>query len=400
MTSQIFSHYELPILTYLAETQLSASHSLEHLQTVLAYAKDLQSIHGGSADCIVAAVLLHDLGRNDVALHGAASAAASSQMAVEILQRINFPSDQVNIVLQAIQEHDQPSLRPSTIEGRILKDADFLAGFGATGIIRSALWTGESGGNSDDLLIRLETKMAARIASLEFAESRYTAQQEYLYVRSFLDELRKPHRLRPMPTVPYVVIEGISGSGKSTQAQQLAELFRQNGHPAMLLHEPTDWFTSQKKSLPPEQADPISLLHLLLTDRMLNVHHTITSSLAKNIAVISSRSYLSTIVYQQNANYSSATIAILHRILPQPTHIILLDLPAEEALRRIERREHSTHPRQRGSNEYAEQLRVHRNRFLQLKSIFPQMVVVDTQNSSHKETHQQIWRMVQSDSSK
>lgn len=392
--STMFSIYEQPILAYLAAQPLSASHSLEHVQTVLTYAKDLQAIYGGNQDTIAAAVLLHDLGRNDTTLHGTASAGASVQMATTVLVEVAFPPSLLANTLQAIQEHDQPAIHPTTIEGRILKDADFLAGFGATGILRSALWTGESGGTIEDLLQRLETKMAARIASLEFAQSRYTAQQEYIFVRLFLDELRKPAGLRSMPTVPYIIIEGISGSGKSTQAQMLVDRFKQEKQKAVLLHEPTDWFTQQKQALSDSQRDPVTLLHLFLSDRLMNLRKEIATALAHGTAVVASRSYLSTMVYQQCSEYTPAMIAILHRMMPQPTYIFLLDLSPKEALRRIERREHGAQLRQRGAYEYADQLRVHRERFLQLKTLFPQMDVIDTHHASPKGTSDLIWQKI------
>src|SRR5690606_8106417 len=151
------------------------------------------------------AVLLHDLGRNDKRIHGAASAQRSADDALGLLESVGFPPELIPAVQQAIAEHDQPDLRPPTLEGRILKDADFLAGFGATGVIRAALWTGESGGTMDDLRERLETKMAARISSLEFEQSRQQAMHDYLFVRLFLEQLESDAPMVTLPSAPYIV---------------------------------------------------------------------------------------------------------------------------------------------------------------------------------------------------
>src|SRR5690606_16122227 len=147
------SEYEEPIRRHLARMDLSASHGEEnHLDRVLTFALALQSRYGGDVDVICAAVLLHDLGRSDPSLHGRASADLSVQRARDVLNLIGFPEAKVATTLQAIAEHDQPVVRPTTLEGRILKDADFLAGMGAMGVARSALWTGESGGSLADFL--------------------------------------------------------------------------------------------------------------------------------------------------------------------------------------------------------------------------------------------------------
>src|SRR5688572_30535404 len=235
-------NYESAIRAALRPYLGSGSHQIDHLNRVLSYAMRLRETYGGDADVLAAAALLHDLGRSDKTLQGTASAQKSVEIARGILEGVQFPAERIPPVLQAIGEHDQPSLRPSTLEGRILKDADFLAGFGAVGIARVAMWTGETGGTMDDLIHRLKNKMAARIASLEFEQSRYHALREYGFVRLYLDSLLSDAPMLPLPPAPYVVIEGISGSGKSTQADLLAAHYRQEGRDPVQLHEPTAWY--------------------------------------------------------------------------------------------------------------------------------------------------------------
>jgi dTMP kinase len=391
------SSFEYAIRSLLRDRLSSASHSIDHLDRVLSYALSLRETYGGDIDVITAAALLHDLGRNDKGLHGAVSAQRSADDALAILAQVGFPETIIPAVQQAIAEHDQPSLRPTTLEGRILKDADFLAGFGATGIARAALWTGESGGTMDDLKHRLETKMAARIASLEFEQSRYQATQDYLFVRLFLEQVESDAPMLPLPPAPYVVIEGISGSGKSTQAEMLATRYAQEGYEPVRVHEPTAWFKEMRNNLDARQRDRQTQLLLLLTDRYINVRFPIQDAQNESQPVISDRSYLSSMVYQGGSGWvSPANIAYLHTLVTQPTHLFLLDLPAEDALERIEAR--LERGGTRGDHETLEQLTVHRERYQALSEYFPQMVTIDA-SQPEDAIHEFIWNAVSSWSS-
>ncbi len=387
------SVYETPLRALLQDRLSSPSHSFEHLDRVLAYAHTLQATYGGDSDVLSAAALLHDLGRSDTTLKGADSAVRSVEIARGLLADVAFPADKVEPTLQAIGEHDQPELRPATLEGRILKDADFLAGFGATGIARVALWTGESDGTMADLEHRLGVKMAARIASLEFEQSRATAARDYVFVRLFLERLHAAPTMEAVPAQPYVVIEGISGSGKSTQSELLAKRFSADGVQSARLREPTPWYRQMKNSLSSDQRDRTAQLLLLLTDRYLNLRPEILAAQAAGKAVISDRSYLSSMVYQASDGWLSAeNIAYLHTLVPQPTHLFLLDLPADDAITRIEYRLNTTREA-RGDHETLEQLRVHRDKFLALRSFFPRMVGVDA-NQPPDALHEQIWSAI------
>ena len=387
---------EVRIRAELTKLRLSQSHTLEHLDRVLTFALDLQNIHGGDIDIVCASALLHDLGRSDTRYHGPESAALSAEKAHEILSTINFPPEKLPAVLQAISEHDQPEVRPTTLEGRLLKDADFLAGMGALGVARSALWTGESGGTLDDFLDRIVRKMQARIASLEFPESRYHAAGDYVFAALFAFKVKQPPSLEPLHAMPYIVFEGISGTGKTTQVDMLEERLSRSGISSLVVREPTPWFRQAKSSLTPRPPDKSAELALHLTDRFANLAAPIRDALAAYQPVISDRSYISSMVYQADVkDQSAADIAYMHRLLPQPTSIILLDVEPEVALARVDERTRLG-KNLRGVHETLEQFSTHRQRFLSLTSIFPFMHVLNAQVAPDL-LHDQIWQALLQD---
>lgn len=233
---------ELTLWKEIVGLNLSPSHDRWHVDRVLAFANQLQQIYGGDPEVLLAAVLMHDLGRSDRArAHQEDSRRASAEMASAILEAMNYPIHKRTHVLTAILEHDQPGIRPSSIEGRILKDADFLAGFGAWGILRIAMWSGESNRKIGTLVNRISEGMERRFENLEFPESAQVAQREMLFARLFLESLQKPALLLPEKRKGrYIVLEGISASGKDTQAEYLRQNLERAGFSVVQVKEPTD----------------------------------------------------------------------------------------------------------------------------------------------------------------
>jgi dTMP kinase len=188
--------------------------------------------------------------------------------------------------------------------------------------------------------------------------------------------------------MPYVVFEGISGAGKSTQVARLAARLDQ----PLVVQEPTPWFREVRRTLPETAVRDASELALLFADRTINVAPMVCEALDRGRAVISDRSFVSSAVYQANDDpYSAQDIVVLHARLPQPSTIIVLDLDAEVALQRIESRGIA-----RGRNETIELLSLHRQRFVSLTRIFPQLHILSAESGAD-ELHAQVWHAVMAD---
>ena len=99
----------------------------------------------------------------------------------------------------------------------------------------------------------------------------------------------------------YIVIEGIDGCGKTTQAEKLTEYFKKNKKEVWNIHEPTRQdaigevihkFLSKEIKLPPE-----SVQFLYTADRIYQQENLTIPLLKQGINVISQRCFWSSIPY-------------------------------------------------------------------------------------------------------
>ncbi len=135
----------------------------------------------------------------------------------------------------------------------------------------------------------------------------------------------------------FIVIEGIDGTGKSTQVRLLAEWFRSQGREVITSREPTDghWGKLARNSgnvrLSAEEE-----LELFLKDRAEHVEQLIQPSLAAGKVVILDRYYFSTMAYQGCRGFDPADIRRRNEAFaPMPDFLFILDLDVDAALGRI-----------------------------------------------------------------
>ena len=98
----------------------------------------------------------------------------------------------------------------------------------------------------------------------------------------------------------FIVIEGIDGTGKSTQSKRLAEWFRSRGREVVLSREPTDgpWGKKLRESATTGRLSAEEELECFLNDRREHVEMSIKPALAEGKVVILDRYYFSTMAYQ------------------------------------------------------------------------------------------------------
>lgn len=136
----------------------------------------------------------------------------------------------------------------------------------------------------------------------------------------------------------FIVIEGIDGTGKSTQAKRLGAWFESRGREVVLGREPTDgpWGRKLRESAATDRLAPEEELEYFLKDRRQHVDEVIAPSLAEGKVVILDRYYFSTMAYQGARGFDPVEIRSRNEAFaPVPDILLILDLDVDRALERI-----------------------------------------------------------------
>ena len=144
----------------------------------------------------------------------------------------------------------------------------------------------------------------------------------------------------------FLALEGIDGSGTTTQAQLLQEWLSGLGYPAILTREPSDGpigsllrnALSGRIRLPEAAGSapltPETVALLFAADRLDHHRSKIQPALDKGLWVISDR-YLDSSLAYQGALLSPDWVEAINRFAPPPDLTIYLDVDVDVALCRI-----------------------------------------------------------------
>ncbi|MCY4512092.1 MAG: dTMP kinase [Bdellovibrionales bacterium] len=142
----------------------------------------------------------------------------------------------------------------------------------------------------------------------------------------------------------FLAFEGIDGSGKTTLIQSLSKILKKQGIPLVITREPGGTEVGQeiralllKKRLNPPLPSVETLLYY--ADRKQNVDQVIQPALKEGKWVLSDRYWASTSAFQCGGRgESEALVNLLREKICgecQPDLWILLDLPVEQSLKRL-----------------------------------------------------------------
>jgi uncharacterized protein len=171
--------------------QQSVAHRMDHLDRVARNAKAILEFYPeADAEILYLAVLLHDVDQpfNDKANHVARSAA----LAERLLTEIAYDPARIARVLDVIREHSTEhisTVQPSTIEARILFDADKLDGLGAFGILRVFALSRQVGRSFPDTICWYRNKIAVAMPNVQTPEGKAMMERRLPLVESFLSDL-------------------------------------------------------------------------------------------------------------------------------------------------------------------------------------------------------------------
>jgi dTMP kinase len=147
-----------------------------------------------------------------------------------------------------------------------------------------------------------------------------------------------------------IVVEGVDGAGKTTVAERLVERLRADGHDVHATREPTDTFRGQavRRALDDPDHDPVSEALLFAADHAAHVAD-LREDLAEGRVVVSDRYSTSWRVYQsitladawpEDADETPGEWleSLVKPFELEPDRVLVLDLPVEEALARLDER--------------------------------------------------------------
>ncbi len=194
----------------------------------------------------------------------------------------------------------------------------------------------------------------------------------------------------------FIAFEGGEGTGKSTQSKLLAQWLEQEGESVVLTREPggTDLGKDLRKILLGHETGAISPRAealLYAADRAHHVYSVIRPALERGDVVITDRYFDSSAAYQGAGRIlNPAEVARISRWATEslyPTLTILIDVPAEIGLGRLESRDRL----EAESNDFHERVR---QEYLQIAMMDPERYFVVDGTQPVNEIHRQITERV------
>ena len=126
----------------------SSCHAYDHTERVVALCKHIGKKEKADLEILEIAALLHDICKpEELRTKGAiCHAEKGGEIAKQILKKYNIQKERIEAIVHCIKTHRKSKdLKPQTLEGKILSDADKLDQLGAVGVGRTFMCANEIG---------------------------------------------------------------------------------------------------------------------------------------------------------------------------------------------------------------------------------------------------------------
>jgi dTMP kinase len=206
----------------------------------------------------------------------------------------------------------------------------------------------------------------------------------------------------------FITLEGIEGTGKSTQSTRLVKRLRAEGYDCLLTREPGGTAIGREVRqviLSPKNHRMCAEteLGLYFSDRAQHLREIVWPALDAGRIVVSDRFTDSTLAYQGHGRgLPLRLIRSLDRIMTgtfRPTVTLLLDLPAEEGLRRARQRNRESAAHGREGRFEEEELAFHqrvRRGYAKMAKNEPERYVTVSAAGTVKDVHEALWKALRS----
>ncbi len=157
--------------------KMHGAHDYSHIERILRYGKQINEVHKGSWKIIEAALMLHEITKNDLP-------------SIKIYLP-DFSAEEIEQVTYCIARHYDFVNKPETLEGKIMQDCDILDMLGSVGIARAFLASGERGLGPNQATVEYKKKRFMVIDQLNLAESKKLAKEKSVFTKLFFETLEK-----------------------------------------------------------------------------------------------------------------------------------------------------------------------------------------------------------------
>ena len=186
-----------------------AAHDMAHLARVVIAAQRLAASDGASLDIVMPAAWLHDCVHVPVTSPERSRASVmAGDAATTFLRGIGYPEALLPAIHHAIAAHSfSAKIAPTTVDARVVQDADRLDAIGAIGIARCLMLGGQMGRmlydvadpfaeqrTPDDRVSSIDhfyTKLLKLADTMQTTSGRAEAERRTSFMREYLDQLRR-----------------------------------------------------------------------------------------------------------------------------------------------------------------------------------------------------------------
>jgi len=193
----------------------------------------------------------------------------------------------------------------------------------------------------------------------------------------------------------FIVFDGIDGCGKSTQMFKLSEyLYSLSKYCHILITREAYKDRKIREVLKQDESKDKAeaLTNLFVQDRKEHISKLILPFLKEDVIVISDRYKYSTICFQAAQGQDMKKLIEMHKDMPVPDFVFILNLSSETAFNRINKRTaEKGKPEQNKFEEDASFLEKVRQNYLKMPQIFPdEKIIIIDGNKSIEEIFEEI----------
>jgi uncharacterized protein len=179
----------------ITELGTTGSHGMDHIDRVTRLCREIGNAEHADMAVLIPAALLHDIARPIEKARGIPHEEEGARIAEQYLMSIHYDTTRIPAIAGAIRTHRFRSTElPSTLEAKILSDADKLDAMGASGIARTFLQAGEHGGGIDNAVAHIHDKLLKLLNRMYTESGRRIAGTRHAFLVHFLTTLEEEQR--------------------------------------------------------------------------------------------------------------------------------------------------------------------------------------------------------------